>query len=81
TVPHQLVADHARQWYGAVLDDRLWRHKCTIGGRGSSWLALMDYVVRAIAESPDAMSGERLGARVQELITAQLLDEWATQAG
>ena len=49
--------------------------------RGSSWLALMDYVVRAIAESPDAMSGERLGARVQELIAAQLLDEWATQAG
>ncbi len=81
TVPHQLVADHAQQWYGAVPDDLLWRHKCTIGGRGSSWLALMDYVVRAIAESPDAMSSERLGARVQELITAQLLDEWATQAG
>lgn len=81
TVPHQLVADHARQWYGSVPDDRLWRHKCTIGGRGSSWLALMDYVVRAIAESPEAMSSERLGARVQELIAAQLLDEWATQAG
>ena len=41
----------------------------------------MDYVVRAIAESPEAMSSERLGARVQELIAAQLLDEWATQAG
>ena len=81
TVPHQLVADHAMQWFGSVPDDRLWRHKCTIGGRGSSWLALMDYVVRAIAESPEAMSSERLGARVQELIAAQLLDEWATQAG
>lgn len=81
TVPHQLVADHAQQWYGRVPDDRLWQHKCSIGGRGSSWLALMDYVVRAVAESPEALSRERLGARVQELITAQLLEEWAAQAG
>eukprot|EP01133_Synstelium_polycarpum_P024898 gene24898-29881_t len=53
TVPHQLVADHAMQWFGSVPDD----------------------------QSPEAMSSERLGARVQELIAAQLLDEWATQAG
>ncbi|MDI9917570.1 helix-turn-helix transcriptional regulator [Rhodococcus sp. IEGM 1379] len=81
TVPHQLVAEYAQQWYGLVPDDRLWQHKCSIGGRGSSWLALMDYVVRAVAESPEALSRERLGVRVEELITAQLLEEWAAQAG
>ncbi|NKS70865.1 AraC family transcriptional regulator, partial [Rhodococcus hoagii] len=43
TIPHRLLADFALRWWGRAPDDRLWRHKCVVGGPGSPWLALLDY--------------------------------------
>ncbi|MFC7450012.1 AraC family transcriptional regulator [Rhodococcus daqingensis] len=81
TIPHQLLADLALRWWGSVPDDRLWRHKCVIGGPGTTWLALMEYVVRTLAEAPDRVADGRVGINLQEMIAAQLLTDWTTRAG
>jgi AraC-like DNA-binding protein len=80
TIPHQLLADLAMRWWGHIPDDRLWQHKCVIGGPGSSWLALMEYVVRTVAAAPAQVADGRVGANLQELIAAQLLADWADRA-
>jgi AraC-like DNA-binding protein len=80
TIPHQLLADLSLHWWGSVPDDRLWRHKCVIGGPGSSWLALMEYVVRTLAEAPDRVASGRVGTNLQELIAGQLLADWTARA-
>ncbi|QBJ95441.1 AraC family transcriptional regulator [Rhodococcus sp. ABRD24] len=81
TVPHRMLADLALSWWGWVPDDRLWRHKCVIGGPGSPWLALMEYVTRTLSGSRDLVDHERVGVNLQELIAAQLLADWAAGAG
>lgn len=81
TVPHRLLADLALRWWGRAPDDRLWRHKCVVGGPGSPWLALLDYVSRTLATDRDVIAYGRIGANLQELIAAQLLEEWAASAG
>ncbi|MFD6456122.1 AraC family transcriptional regulator, partial [Nocardia sp. NPDC060220] len=81
TIPHQLMADLAVRWWGLLPDDRLWRHKCVVGGPGSSWLALMEYVVRTVASGSAQVADGRVGANLQELVAAQLLTDWAARAG
>lgn len=81
TIPHQLLADLALRWWGRIPDDQLWQHKCVIGGPGSTWLALMEYVVRTLAQAPDRAAGGRIAVNLQELIGSQLLTDWAARAG
>ncbi|WP_305094443.1 helix-turn-helix transcriptional regulator [Prescottella sp. R16] len=81
TVPHRLLADLALRWWGRAPDDRLWRHKCVVGGPNSPWLALLDYVSRTLATDRDVVAHGRIGVNLQELIAAQLLEEWAASAG
>lgn len=80
TIPHRLLADLALRWWGHVPDDRLWRHRCVIGGPGSPWLALMAYAARTASVAPDAVATGRVGLHLQEMIGAQLLDDWARRA-
>lgn len=81
TVPHRLLADLALKWWGHAPDDRLWRHKCVVGGPGSPWLALLEYTTRTLAVDRDAVTRGRVGLHLQELLAAQLLGEWAANAG
>ncbi|WP_423131025.1 AraC family transcriptional regulator [Gordonia malaquae] len=80
TIPHGLLADLALRWWGHVPDDRLWRHGCVVGGEGSPWLALLAYASRTAAAAPDAVSSGRIGEHLEEMIGAQLLEDWARRA-
>lgn len=80
TIPHRFLADLALRWWGYVPDDRLWRHRCVIGGPGSPWLALMAYAARTASVAPDDVANGRVGQHLEEMIAAQLLDDWARRA-
>ena len=81
TIPHAVLEQTCRDWLGFVPGDALWQHKCRIGGRGSAWLALMEYLVRAIAEAPDRLAADRVGRHLEQTVCIHLLNEWAAQAG
>ena len=81
TIPHAVLERMAQQWFGFVPDDRFWRHKCVLGGVGSSWLSLLEYTVRCVAEAPGHMAEGRMGAHLEHNLCVHLLQEWASRAG
>lgn len=81
TVPHAVVADAALARTGRPVDDRLWTHKCEIGGPTSAWPVLMRYVVDTLARTPGAAVGGAVGRNLQELVVHHLLEDWARDAG
>lgn len=80
TIPHVTLERMAQQWFGFVPDDQFWRHKCVIGGVGSSWLSLLEYTARCVAESPEHMAEGRLGAHLEQSLCVHILQEWAGRA-
>ncbi len=81
TIPHAVLEQVCLDWFGFVPGDALWRYKCGVGGQGSSWLALMEYVMRCIAEAPDRLASGRVGQHLEQTVCVHLLNEWAMQAG
>jgi AraC-like DNA-binding protein len=81
TIPHAIMEETALRWYGFVPDDSLWTARLKFGGEGTAWIALLDYMVRSIAEAPDLMAGGRIGAHIEEAICLELLRNWADRAG
>ncbi len=81
TIPHAVLEEVCRDWFGFVPGDALWQHKCRIGGKSSSWIALMEYMVRCIAEAPDRVARDRVGRHLEQTICIHLLNEWAANAG
>ncbi|WP_346777603.1 AraC family transcriptional regulator [Rhodococcus sp. HNM0563] len=81
TIPHRLLSDLALQWWGHVPGERLWSHRCPIGGQNSSWLALLEYAARTASTAPQAVATGRVGRNLEEMIAAHLLDEWSRSAG
>jgi AraC-like DNA-binding protein len=80
TIPHGVLEQMAQQWFGFVPDDQFWRHKCVIGGVGSSWLSLLEYTVRCVAEAPEQVAEGRMGAHLEHNLCVHLLQEWARRA-
>lgn len=80
TIPHAVLERMAQQWFGFVPDDQFWKHKCVIGGVGSSWLSLLEYTVRCVAEAPDHVAEGRMGAHLEQSLCVHLLREWAGRA-
>ncbi|WP_300729856.1 AraC family transcriptional regulator [Pseudomonas sp.] len=80
TIPHTVLERMAQQWFGFVPDDRFWRHKCIIGGMGSSWLSLLEYTVRCVAESAQHVAEGRIGVHLEQSLCVHLLREWAERA-
>lgn len=81
TIPHSVLEQVCRDWFGFVPDDALWQYKTRIGGANSSWLALMEYIVRCVAEAPDRLARDRVGRHLEQTICIHLLNEWAARAG
>lgn len=81
TVPHRLLTDLALRWYGQAPDSRLWSRPCVVGGSGSPWLSLLDYATRTAAANPAAVATGPAGRQLEEMLVAQLLGDWARQAG
>ncbi len=76
TMPHQLLAQLYERWFGEQPSDQLWLQKVRFGGRGSSWVALMEYACRCMAEFPSQMAIGPLGRHVEEAIGMHLLMQW-----
>ncbi|MBY0259746.1 helix-turn-helix transcriptional regulator [Methylobacterium sp.] len=81
TIPHVILEQVCQDLFGFVPGDALWQHKCQIGGQGSSWLALMEYVMKSIAEAPGSLAHDRVGRHIEQSICIHLLNEWAGRAG
>ncbi len=81
TIPHELMEETARRWFGFAPDDRLWRCRWKFGGVGSAWTALLHYMVLSIAEAPDRVRNDRIGAHLEEMVCCELLRSWAAGAG
>ncbi|SOC84682.1 AraC-type DNA-binding protein [Ensifer adhaerens] len=81
TIPHQVLEQVCQDLFGFVPDDRLWQFKTGLGGRGSSWMALLEYMSRCIAEAPDQIARSRVGRHLEQTICVHLLNEWANRAG
>lgn len=76
----KLLDDIGRSWYGNLPDRKTWQIKTRFGGRGSSWYACLNYVMKLIAVSNRPLS-QRSVQHVEETLCANLIENWATQAG
>ena len=82
TIPHKVLEETAARWFGFVPDDALWTRRVKIGGPGSPWQSLLDYVARSLTAHELAASADSsLGRHLEEVICVALLREWAAQAG
>ena len=81
TIPHALMEDTAFKWYGFIPDDVLWTQRVKFGGTNSSWIALMEYILRAIGQVGPNKPSEKELAHLEELICHELLKNWALIAG
>lgn len=79
--PHQLLADLYERWHGLPAPDGMWKLKFKFGGPGSSWLALLEYCARCIAEMPDQIAHGPLGKHLEEMLGMNLLTQWSQHAG
>ncbi len=79
--PHQLLADLYERWHGVPADEAMWRLKFKFGGSGSSWLALLEYCSRCIAEMPDQVAHGPLGKHLEEMLGMNLLSQWSQRFG
>jgi AraC-like DNA-binding protein len=80
TIPHDVLEEIARNWFGATPDDRLWREKVKFGSGNSSWMALLEYAARLLSEAPDKVECGSIGTCLEEAICVELLRNWAERA-
>lgn len=81
TIPHTLLEQTALDWFGFVPGDALWQAKVGLGGAESSWLSLMEFVARSVAEAPDRVASGRVARHLEQMICVRLLGEWSNRAG
>lgn len=79
--PHQLLADLYERWHGLPAHEQMWKLKFKFGGPGSSWLALLEYCSRCIAEMPDQIAHGPLGKHLEEMLGMNLLTQWSQHCG
>ncbi|PIE14908.1 MAG: AraC family transcriptional regulator [Rhodobacterales bacterium] len=81
TIPHALLEETARKWFGFVPSNALWTRRVQFGGAGSRWMALLDYVAHSIGGPASDKNGDVTGRHLEEMICLNLLQEWAAGAG
>lgn len=80
TIPHQALAETAHRWLGFIPDDRLWMRRVRFGGSGSRWHALQAYMLQGL-RSGHMMPGAPLTRHLEEMLSLDLLHNWAEGAG
>lgn len=80
TLSHDYLEALWERWYGMPAPESLWTRNCCFADINSSWLRLVDYASRRIAEAPDEISQGRVGAHLEEMLGMHLLGEWARLA-
>jgi len=81
TLPHAVMEEVAERWFGFVPDDALWTSRVKFGGPQSAWLRLLDYVARTLGTPLPVPPNGALGRHLEEIISLELLREWAGAAG
>jgi AraC-like DNA-binding protein len=81
TFPHNFLENLYERWTGRPPEDSMWMRKIRFGGLQSSWMALLEYVCRCVAENPAQVSGGVLGRHLEELVGMHLLMQWTQQCG
>ncbi|GHG93291.1 AraC family transcriptional regulator [Pseudodonghicola xiamenensis] len=81
TIPHDVIADVARRWFGFVPDDRLWTRRLAFGERGSRWMSLLGYAVRCIGADGLVRGDSPMARHLEELLCVELLHSWALGSG
>lgn len=78
---HQLLADLYERWHGLPAPEAMWQQKFKFGGPGSSWLALLEYCARCVAEMPEQIERGPMGKHLEEMLGMSLLTQWSQQYG
>lgn len=78
TIPHRVMAETARAWFGRVPED-LWTRRQPIGG--ARWQALLAYAAQSIGAAGQVAGGDRMAAHLEELLSVEVLRLWAGAAG
>ena len=76
TFPHQYLEELFLRWYGVPAEAGFWRRKVTFGGPSSSWIALLHYACRCVAEQPEQVRQGSFGLHLQEMLGMHMLSEW-----
>ncbi|EJB8497688.1 helix-turn-helix domain-containing protein [Acinetobacter baumannii] len=67
--------------YGFNIPNKLREYKTTFGGKKSSWMTLLQYIVNTLQNSPAGIFHNRIEKQMEEMIALHILDEWSTRAG
>lgn len=78
TIPHEVMAETARRWFGAA-PEALWTRRLAFGG--ARWQAFLAYVAQTIGPDRRVLGGAAMAAHLEELICVELLQIWAAGAG
>ncbi|MBB93309.1 MAG: AraC family transcriptional regulator [Rhodobacteraceae bacterium] len=81
TIPHQVMAETAKRWFGFVPGDGLWTRRVKIGGAQSAWPSLLDYAARALSGGGPVPADAALARHIEEVLCVELLRQWAAAAG
>ena len=81
TFPHQYLEELFLRWYGVPAEAEIWRRKLSYGGPNSAWVALLSYVCRCVAETPELVTKGPLGSHLEEMLGMHMLSEWLRQSG
>lgn len=79
TFQHDAMAELHLRWFGQAADERMWGQSFRFGGTDSGWIALLSYVCRCLAETPEAVATGPLGRHLEEMIGLHLLTLWRLQ--
>lgn len=79
TFRHDALAALHERWFGAPADERMWQRKFRLGGAGSSWVGLLNYVCQCVTEMPEAVAEGPLGRHLEEMLGIHLLTQWRAQ--
>lgn len=76
TFEHDALDRLHERWFGGPADDRLWRRSFRLGGAGSPWIGLLNYVCQCVTHLPEAVQDGPLGRHLEEMIGVHLLTQW-----
>ena len=73
---HQFLEDLFERWRGYRADPKMWQHKFKFGGPDSSWLSLLEYTARVVAEYPEEVFSGSMGKHLEEMLGLNMLNQW-----
>lgn len=77
TIPHHVLARLVVENYGHEAPIQMWQLKTFFGGKDSSWLSLLSYLSRSIAEIPLTQLKNKAGEHLQQMIGLHIINEWS----